>query len=1031
MADPRLNFDVTANTDKAEKSLSKFQSLIKKSFGGKDISDPIEKGVNDAVKSYKKLEDAASKSATNQKSVFEKLSNFLSVGLSVKAVDMAVDALKKIPQALGAIVEKGASLQQFRSTLTGLLGDPKQVEALNDELVKFARQTPFNITDMRESAKGLLGVGYAAGDIIPIMTKLGNIAAVVGKERMPSLIEAYTQVTAKGVVNLQQLRRFQTAGVNIYEELEKVLGVSQQRMFQMLRANKVSFEDFDQALQNLTSGTGKYAQGLKSVQDSWYIVTSNIADQAENVFGNIGQVLIEQLTPTIRAFSDSFNKIDAKAFSSKFASEFKLIGDLLDVLYQDMGFLFSLPSKLGSGWTLIYNGFGTMISQMQIKISEFILWTQEKTAKIPFFKGFFTDAAEKTEGNLLKLKSQLSEYQSNYANTILKLKEADDENQRQVEKRAKQRQDAYDKAKNQDKSKLDGKRKLVNDEQEIDEKKKKLTKDQLAAILSFEEEFQYDLINQQTNSLQWSYKTFDKYWTDIREGYKTFLSKFKQDSFSGVPTIDGKPLFTFFPPKEKTTKEIKELKKQIEDASKEGSFLASLFGMDDSHKATSIVSHFSDSIKDSFAGAFKGFGISDILSSGLGAFAGGLVEVAIKAIFGGNSNYKSISDYAQESFDKMVKNTNDALDSIGKEKSAVERKIGILDTIAESGVTTISESVATQLGEPSLAGKTIEQGKNVLRQQQISLSEKEISTAQAGIQSLITERDKLTRERKKWRVLQDELDIAQEGSGLVGDYNWKLREYDVAIGEANKRIASEQLKFNQETYLENLGEMYSLQNQIAPYKSPEEIAAEAEEIERKEENKETLNIRSLQDKLSLAQDIKDKGLTPTTEQYSALGFAPGTPIDTIISSLTGNVTSAISSARYYNPVQKQSDILKYTSPKIDSTISTLNEKLKLANELKEKNLSLTSEQYSALGFSQGTPIDTIINSLTGSVINAISSSSSMTSLEKQSNLLDYIKPNEQSGVVNINISGNVMNIDDTAMSINEALARLAKQGRTI
>ena len=124
-------------------------------------------------------------------------------------------------------------------------------------------------------------------------------------------------------------------------------------------------------------------------------------------------------------------------------------------------------------------------------------------------------------------------------------------------------------------------------------------------------------------------------------------------------------------------------------------------------------------------------------------------------------------------------------------------------------------------------------------------------------------------------------------------------------------------------------------------------------------------------------------------------------------------------------------------------ISALKGKLELAKDIKQKGMAPTSEQYSALGFSPGTPIDDIIGSLTGSVTSAISATPYLSDVDKQSQIVGYYPDQEKTSkgssrddkgekmIVNITVQGNVVSVDDFALQINESLTKLSRQGRTI
>src|SRR5690349_12664723 len=77
-------------------------------------------------------------------------------------------------------VKVAADFQQTRIAFSGILGSAEEADKRLRELQQFAAGTPFEFAGLAESAQQLLAVGFTADDIIPTMTKLGNVAATLG-----------------------------------------------------------------------------------------------------------------------------------------------------------------------------------------------------------------------------------------------------------------------------------------------------------------------------------------------------------------------------------------------------------------------------------------------------------------------------------------------------------------------------------------------------------------------------------------------------------------------------------------------------------------------------------------------------------------------------------------------------------------------------------------------------------------------------------------------------------------------------------
>jgi tape measure domain-containing protein len=205
-----------------------------------------------------------------------------------------------------ALIASG-KMEQWRISFTTMLGSAEQADVLLNKIKDFASKTPFELPQVVEGSKRLLAYGISARSIIPTMEALGNIAAGVGTEKLPQLITAFGQVSAKGKLMGQELLQFTEAGVNLGGELQKAFGVTRSELEKMISTGKVGFRDVENALTGLGTGSGKFAGLMESQSKSFFGIISNIKDnvfQVSEAFGNMLLPTAKKLANTIKDFSD-------------------------------------------------------------------------------------------------------------------------------------------------------------------------------------------------------------------------------------------------------------------------------------------------------------------------------------------------------------------------------------------------------------------------------------------------------------------------------------------------------------------------------------------------------------------------------------------------------------------------------------------------------------------------------------------------------------------------------------------------------
>src|SRR4051794_26556545 len=82
--------------------------------------------------------------------------------------------------AADAVVGFNASLEQSRVAWATLLGGAAQANTMLQQLQQFAATTPFEFPEVEASAKRLVAMGFAARDVIPLLTSVGDTASALG-----------------------------------------------------------------------------------------------------------------------------------------------------------------------------------------------------------------------------------------------------------------------------------------------------------------------------------------------------------------------------------------------------------------------------------------------------------------------------------------------------------------------------------------------------------------------------------------------------------------------------------------------------------------------------------------------------------------------------------------------------------------------------------------------------------------------------------------------------------------------------------
>lgn len=280
-----------------------------------DAQDNASSKMKAVGESAKKLEQSTKQTSEG----FKGLSVFgAAAGTAVAALGYKMIGLTK------TMLVNAGTMEQNRIAFETMLGSAEQAKSLLSQLSDFARKTPFDLPQLVEGSKKLLAYGTAAADIIPTMNALGNIAAGVGRDKLPNLILAFGQVQTATKLTGNELRQFTEAGVPLLAALSDQSGKSAAQIKDdMERGVGPSFEDVQQAIFEMSKEGGKFFNLMDKQSQTFDGQMSNmrdnltrlgnaiigVSDTGEVIKGSFFDVIRKSVFDVNGALDSNFNKI--------------------------------------------------------------------------------------------------------------------------------------------------------------------------------------------------------------------------------------------------------------------------------------------------------------------------------------------------------------------------------------------------------------------------------------------------------------------------------------------------------------------------------------------------------------------------------------------------------------------------------------------------------------------------------------------------------------------------------------------------
>lgn len=219
---------------------------------------------------------------------------------------LAAQGIAKLGEFASSIVSTGIQFdnmkQQATIAFTTMLGDGGKAKAFLDDLQRFAAATPFEFPELVQASQKLLAMGFAAKDVKPTLTAIGDAVAGLGggSEMIDRVTTAIGQMQAKGKAASGEMMQLTEAGIPAWQMLADKIGVTVPEA--MDRVSKGAI-DADTAVGAILEGMETNFGGLMDAQSRTFGgLMSTIQDTFTQVSGQVMQ-------PFFNLMSDGLQRI--------------------------------------------------------------------------------------------------------------------------------------------------------------------------------------------------------------------------------------------------------------------------------------------------------------------------------------------------------------------------------------------------------------------------------------------------------------------------------------------------------------------------------------------------------------------------------------------------------------------------------------------------------------------------------------------------------------------------------------------------
>jgi tape measure domain-containing protein len=216
---------------------------------------------------------------------------------ALEASGAAAGILGALAVAMGvagvASVKMAADMQASKTAFTKLLGDSQKAEQFLSELAQFAADTPFELPGLVDASKRLLAFQFAAQDVIPIMTAIGDAVALMGggQEAIDGVVRAIGQISAKGKLSAEEVNQLAERNINAWKYVAQELGVSVPEAMKLTEQGAV---DSTTAINGIIKGMQtEFKGGMNALSKEIPGLFSTIKDNAAAAMREVGESITD------------------------------------------------------------------------------------------------------------------------------------------------------------------------------------------------------------------------------------------------------------------------------------------------------------------------------------------------------------------------------------------------------------------------------------------------------------------------------------------------------------------------------------------------------------------------------------------------------------------------------------------------------------------------------------------------------------------------------------------------------------------
>lgn len=236
-------------------------------------------------------------------------SNLVTKITGVVAAYMGINKIKNVATDLFSTgIDFHAFRQSSEVAFTTFFGDAEKAKQYMDDVLGFARTTPFAYPELLTAGRNMIAFGMEAEKTIPVLKAIGDATAGIGgnSQKLMEIADVFGQIQVSGRLALGEVNRFHTHGIPALKILANQAGITAEEMSKSITKGAVDantaiawlIDGIENGTDGIAGTTAKFGGMMEELKKTW----AGTIDSFKSAKRNAGAEIMEGYMEPLREF---------------------------------------------------------------------------------------------------------------------------------------------------------------------------------------------------------------------------------------------------------------------------------------------------------------------------------------------------------------------------------------------------------------------------------------------------------------------------------------------------------------------------------------------------------------------------------------------------------------------------------------------------------------------------------------------------------------------------------------------------------